>query len=168
MKQRDPLTGRHVRTRQPWSPLRWGDGYMAQGRVRVYRPDYPGGFPDGYALRSHVVWWLTHGHKHPAGFDIHHCNRDKTDDRPANLEAMPHGRHSRLQQRHKEPDVIQKCVACEMDFSVPVWRIRSRRRGGGGMPRFCSQACYHAAPRSIEHSQAIGVGLREAYRNGRR
>lgn len=127
--------GQFLRTRQPWTPEHWDDGYFDnRGRFRVYRPDCPRSFASGYALRAHVVWWLANGEPHPEGTALHHINENRTDDRIENLAVLPHGEHTRL---HK-PKRMRVCVTCGREFHKPK-KPRSK---------FCTYECYRVAPRS--------------------
>ena len=149
--------GQFPRLHQHWDASRWDDGYIDnKGRFRVYRPDCPRAFGDGYALRAHVVWWLAKEHTHPPGTVLHHRNQDRLDDRIENLDVVGHGDHTRL--HHKEPTPVFCCARCQKLFET--------RKKYDRVIRFCSQRCYHRHPRSQHHREAIAVGLREAYRSG--
>ena len=156
--------GRFIRKHFVWTPDRWDDAKphrLKKGlRFRVYRPDYPRADITGYAFRSHVVYWLATRHVVALDECLHHRNEDKTDDRLENLELLLHGEHTR---RHcaKEP-IRLSCEQCERDFRVPQWRLNQRET------KYCSQLCFHAAGRSIEHRKAIAHGLRLAYETGKR
>lgn len=135
--------GRFIRKHFLWTPHRWNDAKLCRFkkglRFRVYRPDYPRADIQGYAFRSHIVYWLATGRvvrKHEC---LHHKNENKTDDRLENLEPLPHGEHTRLHCM-KSPTLL-RCEHCGRAFGVPQWRIRQRKT------RFCSQRCFHSVDR---------------------
>lgn len=162
MPSRRDANGRFTRTREIWTPEDWDNGYYDnRGRVRVYRPDYPRAYEGGYALRSHVVWWLKTGTIHPIEFDIHHINKIVDDDRFENLEAIEHSQHSRFHNSLGDTTLI--CEHCQQEFAVPVRKFNSRKSEGLKI-RFCSQRCYHKHPRSKEHNKAMGRSLKKAHK----
>ena len=130
----------------------------------MYRPDCPRAYESGYALRAHVVYWLTTGKAHPPGTNLHHRSGDRLDDRFENLELMAHGAHTSLHQFEPHEFI---CAHCEHPFTVSG-DTYSKRRAEGNLPKFCSQACYHAHPRSAATGRKISAALRRAYQEGRR
>lgn len=134
------------RKRPVWDGSIWDDGYIdSGGRFRVYCPDCPRAyFGQGYALRTHVVWWLEHGECHPSGTVLHHRNENKLDDALDNLEMMPHADHTSL--HRSKPGVELICARCGEFFCTPAWRVRSRAKRGG-MVKFCSNECRCNGPR---------------------
>lgn len=48
------------------------------------------------ALLHRVVWEAHHGRRLPDGWDVHHVDHDKTNNDPANLQAMSKADHTRL------------------------------------------------------------------------
>ena len=163
---------RFTRTRAPWDPNRWDDGYIDnRGYFRVYRPDFPGSYGDGYAKRARVVYWIQTGHVIQAGEVLHHKSGDRLDDRFENLELLTHGEHTI--RHHKKQGVPFECETCGGTFNVPQWRIAQRMREGSihgwtGKVRFCSQGCYHKSPIDTSTNLKRGESLRRAYREGRR
>lgn len=138
-KPRTP-TGQFARTREPWSPMHWSDGYLdGKGRMRIYRPDYPRSFTQagsrGYCFRAHIVWWLATGQTVPKDKQLHHKNHDRTDDRAENLEVLSFSEH---QKRHRSTDTLRACTGCGDFFVLPAWRIRQ------GRGKWCSIRCYWA------------------------
>lgn len=131
-KKETSNSGRFQRTHDVWTPEHWNDGYTDnRGRFRVYRPDYPNAYAEGYALRYHIVWWLA-GKTIPEGYELHHINENKTDDVFSNLELITHLDHARL--HHPVPTSI--CDHCGNEFCF--YRRSDRIR------RFCTQKCYQA------------------------
>jgi len=159
-RTRDEQTKRFVRTRTPWTPESWDNGHVNnRGRFLVYRPDCPRAYKNGYALRSHVVWWLRTGKAHSRGLRLHHKNGDKIDDRVENLELCTQSDHLVA---HSNSTTTVVCQHCGTTFYEKAWRINSRE------VKFCSQGCYHKHPRSATHKLAISAGLRAACADGRR
>lgn len=139
--------GQFVRQVEPWTPDKWNEGYIdRKGKFRVYRPDCPCAWRNGYAFRRHVVFWLANGFCHKAGEVIHHGDENKLNDNIDNLELKTRGQHTRdhcLQQGIKFT-----CRQCSEDFYVKQFRIDQRRREEGREIKYCSQRCYHLAPKS--------------------
>jgi HNH endonuclease len=137
--------GRFIRSRQPWTPDNWDDGYFDnRGRFRVYRPDFPRAYALGYALRTHVVWWLAHGEPHPEGTDLHHINENRGDDRLENLRVLSHGEHTRL---HK-PKRMKRCLECGREF------YKKKKP----QAKFCTYLCYSRYPKSDVTREKMSAG----------
>lgn len=138
------------------------------GRVTIHTDGrFPGAHKGGdIALRSRVVWWLNTGEVVIGCkiFDIHHKNKIRDDDRFSNLEKKYHRSHSLEHNPKKEPTLIKRvCENCKSEFLIDAYRLRDPSRG-----KFCSQGCYHQHARSEHHRRSISMGLRLAYREGRR
>lgn len=133
-------SGDPPRIHQVWNPLNWNDGYIdAKGRFRVYRPDFPDCHYNGYVFRSHVVWWLSTGKRHPRNTELHHKNTIPLDDSISNLEPLSNSDHQKL---HKPAAFYQiNCEHCGSLVRVSAFRKRDR------ITRFCSQYCYHESRR---------------------
>ena len=156
--------GRFRRTRTSWTPENWDDGFIDnRGRFRVFRPDCPRSYEGGYALRAHVVWWLATGSVHPLGTNLHHVNEDRLDDRYENLRCLPHGEHS---SHHSLSLHKFTCSHCGNEFTRNGSEV-SKRLYEGRIPKFCSQACYHAHPRSPESLEKTASSMRAAWRTGK-
>jgi hypothetical protein len=148
--------GRFKRIHHSWTPENWNDGWKdAKGRFRVYRPDCPRAFKSGYALRAHVVYWLSKGRVHSRGYDLHHDNENKLDDRIDNLIPIKHGKHTIL--HCAKPPVKRVCKSCNRSFNIKKWRLKEKSRGS-----YCSQRCYHAAPKKT--SNAICIGCSKSFK----
>lgn len=133
--------GRFERTHELWTPEDWDNGYVDnKGRFRVYRPDFPSAYGDGYALRAHVIWWLAHGERHPVNTELHHVDEVKTNDVLTNLVPLTYSQHRKVHQ----PLTIATttCVQCGNPFNYPAWRDKDR------VTRFCSRKCFYAHPQS--------------------
>jgi hypothetical protein len=133
-------------------------------RVRVFvKGVYPDAHKQGYALRSRVVWWLNTGEVVTRGFDIHHKNHVRHDDRFENLEKLPHDKHARHHNSKKVVMVERQCQCCGNSFLIKRFRLKDLSRG-----RFCSQLCYHATAKNPQVRLAISRSLKRAYAEGRR
>ena len=128
--------GKWIRTRFHWTPERWDDGVISRGRFRVYRPDFPRAYRDGYALRAHVVWWLAKGEAHPKELQLHHKDDDMLNDALDNLELLTHSEHQRV---HRGAPPIP-CDRCGTSFSRKLHKRRYSHN-------FCSANCYNEARR---------------------
>ena len=157
MGKRNP-DGTFKRTRTKWTPSNWNNGYIDnKGRFRVYRPDYPNAYQGGYALRSHVVWWLKTGVVASIDTQLHHKDENKLNDSLSNLILLTHSQHRKI---HQGNDVTLNCEHCLKDFIVKFSRAQER------VVRFCSQSCFHSHPRTKDHKEAISIALKKAYKNG--
>lgn len=157
--------GTFLRTIKAWTPKKWNMGYFDnRGRFRVYRPDCPRSYADGYALRAHVVWWLRYGKPHPKNTELHHKDRDKSNDKIWNLEVLTKSEH---RSEHQENWIHLICEHCGNAFKEHAWRNSAREKEGRKI-RFCSQKCFQEHPRSQEHKIAISRGMKLAYVEGRR
>ena len=157
--------GRFERVRAVWDGSYWNDGYLSnKGRFMVYWPDCPRAYSGlgGYALRTHVVWWLATGKCHRKGEDLHHKDENKLNDIFSNLELLTHGNHSVL--HNQLAPITGVCRHCKKEFTISRKRGKERTR----TVRFCSQKCYHAHPRAKVHLERISAGLAHAYKEGRR
>ena len=84
---------------------RWNGGrhITGNGYVMVRNPQHPRASKHkGYVL-EHVLVWENANRQHlPAGWDIHHMNGDKQDNRSENLHAMPSRDHKTLIRAYKQ------------------------------------------------------------------
>jgi len=124
---------------QPWTPDSWDSGYVDnRGYFRVYRPDYPRCWTNGYAKRYHVVWWLTTGVVLPATCILHHKDGNTLNDIFVNLELLDHGAHTTMHKTKPKWQCI--CKNCRGNFELPHWRKKQGQSRGS----FCSPACYYS------------------------
>ena len=89
------------RIHHPWSLENFNDGYITQGRFRVYLPDHPRAVSRGYVLRSIVAYEAYHGVEVTWGLNVHHIDGNKLNDSAENLELMPrYGKRSHNTHHH--------------------------------------------------------------------
>lgn len=134
--------GRFIRTRREWLPKRWDEGYVDnRGRFRVYAPWCSKKYKGGYVFRSFTNWEYYNG-KISKGYDIHHKNRNKLDDRLKNLELMKHGEHTKL---HSQKFHKFICKTCGKGFI----RTGKQTHGFRYENRYCNQKCYETRGRTM-------------------
>lgn len=154
-------TGKFKRQHQLWIFEHWDDGMINnRGRFLVFRPDCPRAFASGYALRSHVVFWLTTGTTPPLGTVLHHDDENKLNDRFENLVVKEHGQHTR--DHCQLPRLELVCDGCGKEFQ------RNRQHGVRYNKNYCSHACFNRSAKSPETRLNISQGLVSAYAEGRR
>lgn len=64
-----------------------------QGYILVYKPEHPRASKTGYILEHILIWEQTHGKPVPKGWEVHHYNGIKDDNRPSNLFAKSKREH---------------------------------------------------------------------------
>ncbi len=158
--QEHDSNGDFKRTHQIWSLENFNDGYIDnKGRFRVWVPNHPRAYEEGYILRSIIAFETYHNIVVPDGMDIHHLDGNRLNDSKGNLAMLPHGFHSHISNEinRKLGNVERTCECCGRVFTIKKHRMKdtASRRG-----RFCSQSCYHAFPRSEEHRRHISEGQR--------
>lgn len=83
---------------------RWKGGRIVCGlgyiKVRVGK-EHPLSDPIGYAYEHLLVWVEAGNPKPPIGYNIHHKNGDKTDNRIENLELLSASEHMTLHNKEK-------------------------------------------------------------------
>ena len=117
-----------TRRSQPGSlhPAWRGGTKRSNGRYKVLRPEHPRADGGGYVYRNIVVWEDTNKKRVPSGYQVHHLNGIKSDDRPENLVAIPaRDNHvwattQAVQQRVRE---LERCGSPTIKCS---WRLLGR------------------------------------------
>lgn len=89
----------------PAGTLRSGRTHDKRGYVMVWMPDHPAAKADGYVFEHRLVWWDAHG-PIPEGWQVHHINGVKDDNRLENLRAMSNEDHQAL---HAAQDCAPHC-----------------------------------------------------------
>lgn len=130
--------GTFARIHQIWDGKNWDDGFVDNnGRFRVYRPDYPRSFKDGYAFRAHIVWWLTTQIIPKDGEEIHHCDEDKLNDTFDNLKLLIKKQHDDY---HAQKLLMNRtelvCDWCGNTFKRVAYRANNPTKY-----KFCSRKC---------------------------
>lgn len=75
----------------------WKGGYInCNGYFVTLMPEHPRSMSDGYIKRAILVLEEKLGRPIREGYDSHHKNGIKDDDRPENLEEITHGGHTAL------------------------------------------------------------------------
>lgn len=103
--------------------------------------DYPGKKYRGkYAYEHILVWWENTKIVPPNGYDIHHKNKNKRDNRFENLEMIERSTHSKLHQNEKEKNVtFLICPYCKKIYSRLTKDYKSQI---GKTKNFhCSRSC---------------------------
>ena len=72
------------------------------GHILLKIPNHPSATKRGCILEHRYVWEKTYNKKIPRGYDIHHLNGIKTDNRPENLIAIKHNEHRNLSEPFKK------------------------------------------------------------------
>ncbi len=130
--------GKFIRTNTKWSPENTESGYIdSAGRFRVYYPDHPRAYSDGYLMRSIIHYEYYNSCIIPEGYDVHHINHIRTDDSKDNLILLSHKEHSHLHNPKKWKE--SKCVYCGIKFKRKPSRFNRPQRPG----KYCSLQCYH-------------------------
>ena len=156
--------GRFIQERKPFSLDNFNNGYVDnKGRFRVWSPNHPRAYEEGYILRAIVAYEAYHKTTVPQDQDIHHIDGNRLNDSEENLKMMSHGQHNIITHSRKDAHIERTCKHCGNKFEIERWRLKDNSRG-----QFCSQKCYHIHERSQKHKDSISKGLKKAYREGRR
>jgi hypothetical protein len=101
---------------------------------------YPGKRYRGrYAYEHHIVWWLRTGQAVQPGFEVHHKNEQKRDNRFDNLEYLSGADHRKGHGEKLKRFVTTKCAFCEKDFEISPRQLKSRLKRYPAL--HCSRSC---------------------------
>lgn len=135
--------GTYKRIRVVWSLDNFNDGYVDnKGRFRVWMPNHPRAYKEGYILRSIVAYEAYFGDSVPENMDVHHIDGDKLNDSKENLMLLLHNKHSTLSNIDKTSNIERTCLCCGKIFLIKRWRLKDLNRG-----KYCSQRCYRSKVR---------------------
>lgn len=158
--------GQFKRIRKTFLLDNFDDGYIdADGRFRVYYPNHPRAYDEGYILRSIIAYELYHNIKVPKTMAIHHIDGNRLNDSKENLLMMLFSQHSTFHNaKNRKKSLMERvCNHCKKKFYINRWRLKEKSRG-----KYCSQKCYHSHKRTKKHRNNISMGLKKAYKEGRR
>ena len=82
----------------------WKGGRIEQGSgyIKIRIPEYPHADKSGYVFEHILVWEQVHGRPVPDGWQVHHLNGIKNDNRPENLIILPANHHSKHHLLYKD------------------------------------------------------------------
>lgn len=99
--------------------FRWNGGtHLDHGYVRILDKSHPRANSEGYVLEHILVWEKVHNKPLPKGWEVHHLNGIKADNRPTNLKALPSKKHSliipelkkRIRELEEESRLLRKAL----------------------------------------------------------
>ena len=70
-----------------------GKREMSGGYIAIYCPEHPRANSHKCVMEHILVWEETHGKPLPEGWEVHHLNGIRNDNRPNNLKGLPKGKH---------------------------------------------------------------------------
>lgn len=77
--------------------LSWKRGYgISHGYICIHKPEHPRADGWGYVKQAILILEAKLGRPIHDGYDCHHINEIRDDDRPENLEEKEHGKHVSL------------------------------------------------------------------------
>lgn len=77
------------------------------GYIRVWEPDHPNAFRNGWVLEHRLVMEQVLGRLLATGEHVHHINGQKWDNRPENLAVLGHSEHSVITQAERKTELAQ-------------------------------------------------------------
>lgn len=75
------------------------------GYIRVWEPDHPNAFRNGWVLEHRLVMEQVLGRYLTTGEHVHHINGQKWDNRPENLAVLGHSEHSSITQAERKTEL---------------------------------------------------------------
>lgn len=124
--------------------------------------DFPGKKYRGvYAYEHTIVWWLHTRIIPPEGYQIHHINGCRTDNRIANLELVNGKTHTKLHNAttKKKAFTLLVCDWCKKPFQLATknYRVKSNQ---GQNNFYCSRLCLYCkqreAKQDVLHCSSVG------------
>lgn len=132
---------------------------MAFEYVRVVAPkDYPGKrYLCGRSfqvLEHHLVWWQHTGELVPDGYNLHHVNEHKKDNRFENLELLTVQQHASHHSGARGRTYVElRCPHCGTIFSR--WKRQTHLSKPGQKRTFCDQSCSGRFHPLYEHTPNV-------------
>lgn len=104
--------------------------------------DYPGKkYRERYVYEHHLVWWKNTGQVVPEGFDVHHKNEQKRDNRFENLELKEHTKHCGDHASERGEGLVEiECGSCKKNFFKRKRHVEGSKKKGQ-KSFFCSNQC---------------------------
>ena len=123
--------GKHPVSLSGSGSIAWKSGktHHASGYILVMQKGHHRATKNGYVYEQIAVWEQVHNKPVPEGWVVHHLNGIKSDNRPANLVAMPKAKHSRVEscepykQRIRVLEAEVKLLEKALDNSQMIFRI---------------------------------------------
>jgi hypothetical protein len=132
--------GKFTRQHQIWSLQNFDDGYIdSRGRFRVYSPNRPRAYSEGYVLRAIVAYEAYTGDAVASNYDVHHKNKDKLDDSRDSIEKKLHSKHAGEHALRPDSWENRIYISCGSVFLLEKWRLNQPNHVG----KYCSITCYH-------------------------
>lgn len=122
-----------TRSRANSSMWKGGRAKHSAGYIMITRPDHHYHNHMGYVFEHRLVWEEFHKASLLPWTDIHHKNKDVTDNRIENLEAMFHGKHMSHHNHNKHIPRWDLSDRFIIDWRY-LWRwlFNDKRKLGGG------------------------------------
>lgn len=131
---------------------RWNGGKStnSQGYILINSPKHPYRDARNYVREHRLVMEQKLGRYLRPDEEVHHINRDKTDNRIENLQLLSFEEHLALHRKERMVERMKKnCLVCNKQFQF----VESVRRKGKNAPKFCSLPCYYISKRKIRNTQ---------------
>lgn len=124
------------------NPLR-RSGTLRSGYFALYCPGHVHAQKTGYVLEHRFVAEQMLGHPIPDGYQVHHKNGDRLDNRRRNLQVVSPDEHRRIHNAIRANSdhpywsykgmIAKKCTQCNQGFAVHPYRTETAL--------YCSKAC---------------------------
>lgn len=119
--------GRDTKRTGTDNPFWKGGRTNKRGYNLVQQKDHPRAYGDGYILEHILVWEEYHQSPVPKGYEIHHLNGIKTDNRPQNLLALPSKKHSliipKLKERIRQQEIEIRQLRRALEDSQSIFYV---------------------------------------------
>lgn len=126
--------------------------------ILVLAPDdFPGKkYREKYIYEHTLIWWKITKIIPPNGYQIHHKNNDKRDNRFENLEMISKYSHSEIHGKRKEKGItLLICNWCKNPFSLETRNYKCKKKSGQ-LYFHCSRSCQVHTQQKILHRSSDG------------